>query len=345
MYSNHLHFGVYSSASGRKPILICRAANGTNEVAIYNALDFSDISSLRGHNAQIWCLRVEGSKIFTGSEDRTMRIWDIESGRLLHTTRQHTRGVNTINCVGTRVITGSYDRTAISWNIETGKPEYTLRGHTGSIDCVFTTRNKVVTGSDDETAIIWDLETGVMQHKLVGHSGPINDITASGNRVATSSDDFTCRVWDLNSGDIIHCLDGWRYWMWCVSIKDDKVLSTCSGGKIRVWDINTGERLWKKQCAPKIPIYSVATYGSDWYTHCVGNNETVRWKIKSKKLVKKEVFNGTLLSYKNVLVFVNETRVYRIIDLETSDMKKMVKLSNLVDTSTLIDLASYILTN
>ena len=58
---------------------------------------------------------------------------------------------------GTRVVTGSWDKTAIIWNAETGERLVTLSGHTDWVSsvCMSVDGTRVVTGSRDNTAIIW----------------------------------------------------------------------------------------------------------------------------------------------------------------------------------------------
>jgi WD40 repeat protein len=63
--------------------------------------------------------RPDGQRFATASDDRTVKLWDPETGQEVFTLRGHTRCVL---CVafspdGQRLVTGSIDRTAKVWDI------------------------------------------------------------------------------------------------------------------------------------------------------------------------------------------------------------------------------------
>ena len=69
---------------------------------------------LAGHTSTIRCLKVlHGRPIaVTGSRDRTLRVWDVQRGRLLRVLEGHTQSVRCLDACGSRVVSGSYDCTA-----------------------------------------------------------------------------------------------------------------------------------------------------------------------------------------------------------------------------------------
>ncbi len=71
-----------------------------------------------------------GSRIVTASSDKTARIWDAQTGELLHTLQGHTGRVLSAqyNASGSQIVTSSYDGTARIWDAETGELLHTLRG-------------------------------------------------------------------------------------------------------------------------------------------------------------------------------------------------------------------------
>ena len=64
--------------------------------------------------------------------DKTARLWEAESGKLLATFQGHTDGVNSavFSPDGRRVLTASGDKTARLWEAESGKLLATFQGHT-----------------------------------------------------------------------------------------------------------------------------------------------------------------------------------------------------------------------
>src|SRR5262249_38299679 len=102
---------------------------------------------------------------------------------------------------GTRIVTGSDDNTARIWDTETGAEILQLKGHEGTVNGVAVTPDgtRIVTGSDDNTARVWDIDTGAELLQLKGNTEPITGVavTPDGTRIVTGSQDKTVRVWTL----------------------------------------------------------------------------------------------------------------------------------------------------
>ena len=109
---------------------------------------------------------------------------------------------------GSRIVTGSDDQTAKLWDAQSGTPILELKGHTAAVTSVaFSPDNsRVVTGSDDKTARVWDARSGTCLLELKGHTVPVSGVAFStdGTRIATSAgrvNDRTngeVRVWDAD---------------------------------------------------------------------------------------------------------------------------------------------------
>jgi WD40 repeat protein len=114
-------------------------------------------------------------------------------------------------------VTGSDDFTVRVWDLATGQPGPTLIGHSDTVAAVACTlldgRPVAVTGSDDFTVRVWDLATGQPGPTLIGHSDTVAAVACTlldGRPAAvTASRDHTVRVWDLATGI---CMDQWPMW-------------------------------------------------------------------------------------------------------------------------------------
>ena len=97
-----------------------------------------------------------------------------------------------------KILTGSFDRTAKLWETSTGKLLHTLKGHNMEIVCVaFDPQGELAaTGSMDTTAKVWDIEKGAEIYTLKGHGAEIVSLhyNVDGDKILTASFDHTAKV-------------------------------------------------------------------------------------------------------------------------------------------------------
>ncbi|KAK2712319.1 hypothetical protein QYM36_011117 [Artemia franciscana] len=164
---------------------------------------------LKGHDDHvITCLQFNGSRIVSGSDDNTLKIWSAIDGKCLKTLTGHTGGVWSSQMSDTVVVSGSTDRTLKVWNINTGHCIHTLYGHTSTVRCLHMHGNKVVSGSRDAMLRVWDVTTGECLHVLVGHVAAVRCVQYDGRLVVSGAYDFTVKVWDPEREECLHTLSG-----------------------------------------------------------------------------------------------------------------------------------------
>ena len=76
---------------------------------------------LKGHTDPVMCVAVtaDGRRVVSGSLDKTVRVWDVETGQCLAILKEHTAGVLgvAVTADGRRVVSGSYDKTVRVWDL------------------------------------------------------------------------------------------------------------------------------------------------------------------------------------------------------------------------------------
>ena len=61
----------------------------------------------------------DGKKAISGSDDSTLKVWDIEIGKELRTLRGHTSWVTAVALTSDgKAISGSWDKTLKVWDVE-----------------------------------------------------------------------------------------------------------------------------------------------------------------------------------------------------------------------------------
>ena len=102
-----------------------------------------------------------GQYVASGSDDKTIRVWELASGKLIQTLTGHDSLVSDIDFSpdGTLLVSSSYDESLKVWEWARGLSLCTLEGHAGFVYSVAFTDsgNTLVSGGYDGTVRTWDL--------------------------------------------------------------------------------------------------------------------------------------------------------------------------------------------
>ena len=166
------------------------------------------VRTLEGHSGFVDGVAVtpDGKRAVSASWDKTLKVWDLETGLLLRTLEGHSAHVYGVAVTpdGTRAVSASWDHTLKVWDLETGRALRTLEGHSDSVSAVAVTPDgkRAVSASGDHTLKVWDLETGRALRTLEGHAQSVFGVavTPDGKRAVSASGDKTLKVWDLETG-------------------------------------------------------------------------------------------------------------------------------------------------
>ena len=118
------------------------------------------VRTLLGHTQPIWAVATDGTYIVSGSEDHTVKLWNLASGACLRTLVGHSDTVRSVavTATGATIVSGSNDRTAKLWDLTTGGCVRTLEGHSHYVISVAlsTCGKHIVSSSYDDTIKVWD---------------------------------------------------------------------------------------------------------------------------------------------------------------------------------------------
>lgn len=227
------------------------------------------IRSIDSHTRSISSIAVStnGLRIISGSADRKVCVWDINTGEMVHKLTGHAAGVKSVafSPSNTRIVSGSWDGSVLVWDINTGEmlvhcyqnvkfpSEWAigLRGDVAVVVCVsFTADEKqVIAGCSDGVIRAWDVSEGQPVAEYRGHTSSVNSTAvlpvASGiNKFVSGSKDGTVCIWDVDSYNPIHLINI-NASVICVAASPDatRIAFSDKHETIQVYDAHTGEHV------------------------------------------------------------------------------------------------------
>jgi WD40 repeat protein len=171
------------------------------------------VRTLEGHTRKVVALAVGlDGKIYSGSNDHTIRVWAAEDGAHVQTLVGHARAVTAL-AVGKdgAVYSGSSDLTIKVWSCKDGTHIRTLAGHTDWIaSIIVATDGRVYSGSgdNDSTIRVWSPVDGTHLQTLKGHTRTVLALVSSHGKVYSGSLDGTVMVWSSVNGALLHTMRG-----------------------------------------------------------------------------------------------------------------------------------------
>jgi len=184
-----------------------------------------------------------GRTLASGAADRTIQLWDLDTGELRSTLRD-TDWVGPLSFAadGRTLASGSADQSVKLWDMETGQVRAVFK-HPGPVRSVsVSTDGKVVASAgDDQMVALWESASGQLLNTLSGHTGAVLHVAFSpdGVSLASSGADGITRLWDVESGDLQtlfrHHLGPIHH---AAFAPDGRTMASASAdGTVKVWNV------------------------------------------------------------------------------------------------------------
>lgn len=195
--------------------------------------------------------------LFTGSQDQTVKKWEIPrkphpsgqktGSRAIFTRKAHDKDINAIHVhhSGHLFASASQDKTVKIWSAEEGEVQGILRGHKRGVwtvqfspaqmptiqgeDGPVTGKGVVLTGSGDKSIKLWSLSDYTCIRTFEGHSNSVlktawlnmdarQEQTKTPVQFVSAGGDGLVKVWNANSGETECTLDNHEDRVWALAI-------------------------------------------------------------------------------------------------------------------------------
>lgn len=172
-----------------------------------NTINISDLTgkilkTFRGHTNWVWqVIKLDDKIIASGSEDNSIKIWNIETGTLLDTFHENNPVISLAFNYETRQLISGNLKGEIS--LRTLNEDYwqqnlqTFKAHTGIIRTIkLISNNNLATGGEDNKVKIWSFDGQLLAE--LEHQNFVQSIELLDNKkIISASYDGTIKIWTV----------------------------------------------------------------------------------------------------------------------------------------------------
>lgn len=224
------------------------------------------------HDECVYTIQHSRDWLVSGSRDKTIAIWDLETQRRVRTlSGAHVASVLCLQFDERPdqdiVVSGGSDSFVVIWRFSTGRIIRKMdEAHTESVLNLRFDDDLLITCSKDKTIKIWNrrelfvdsdivpavakrqLEIGhpmnpIKEYSLLltllGHGAAVNAIQMHQGQIVSASGDRTIKAWDINTGICTRTFTGHTKGIACVQYDGRRIVSGSSDNTVRIFDAAT----------------------------------------------------------------------------------------------------------
>jgi len=248
--------------------------------------------ALSPNSETLWSIALSPNSktVASGSRDGKVRLWDVETKKVVARWTGHTNLVSSLcwSVDGERVVSGSWDGTVRVWDVKSRKTVLgPIKSQTGYYRNIVhaviyspDTTKIATSGAGDNALKIWDANTGNLL-STIKHDIEVSSLAWTSKKIITGSYDSSIRIFDTATWQQIAILEGHITSVSSLSLfQNDRLLVSGShDGTARLWNLDTNLPVGPPiQHQHTVCSTAISADGKQLVTGCSDNNAYV-WDI------------------------------------------------------------------
>ncbi len=221
------------------------------------------LNKFRGHSDVVRSVSLssDGKLALSGSDDKTLKLWDVETGNCLRTFEGHQEEVLTVYLSKNKLlaISGSNDKTLRIWNVENGNCIEIIEGFKRAVTSVYLSDDNQLLLSGERrfwygsnNLKLWKVETTKCLLEFEGHTQTIYSCCIDQNNqlILSGGGDRVLKLWDIKTGERLqmfgelnkgfYAVFGHKITVSSVAFTNNNVLSGSMDSTLKLWNKDTG---------------------------------------------------------------------------------------------------------
>jgi WD40 repeat protein len=206
----------------------------------------------KGHTGPVKRVAItpDGKYILSGSDDKTLLLWDLKTQRVVRAFLGHLEKVNTIGISqdGKTALSGSGDGNLKLWGINSGRLLRDIKTGAGVSHCAISPNGQQGVSCSYSGLMLWDLQTGLLIHgfeRIVAKNSTRVAITPDGANVLVGFKNGKILLLDIKSGQILRTFEGHNGGITSLGISLDGKFAISGSGDhtVKYWELKSGQMM------------------------------------------------------------------------------------------------------